>query len=104
MNAIVVPPAFHWPITFLSIVGFTTWVVSLITSNVSQIDRLWTFLPTIYTGYFALLPLWPDEEDVFRVWGVPLAPYVPREVQGVARNEFSLRALLMFSLVVSGPT
>jgi hypothetical protein len=81
----------------------STWITSLITSNVSQIDRLWTFLPTIYVGYFALLPLWPDEEDVLRLWGVPLVPCVPREIEGVVRNEFNLRALLMFLLVVSGP-
>jgi hypothetical protein len=28
MNAIVVPPAFHWPITFCSVVGIVTWITS----------------------------------------------------------------------------
>ncbi|OBZ72701.1 hypothetical protein A0H81_07519 [Grifola frondosa] len=49
-----IPAVFHWPVTFL--------------------DRLWTFLPTIYTAYYALLPLWPLES-------------------------FSPRALLMLGLV-----
>ena len=34
-----------------------TYTASLITGNVSQVDRIWTIMPTLYTTYWALLPL-----------------------------------------------
>lgn len=52
-------------------------------------------MPTIYTAYFALLPLWP------RVSPLPLFPFTPEDVgEGVATN-WNSRALLMFGLQVS---
>lgn len=52
-------------------------------------------MPTIYTAYFALLPLWP------RVSPLPLFPFTPEGVsEGVATN-WNPRALLMFGLQVS---
>lgn len=90
-----VPPEYRWPVQLCAFSAATTYVLSLVTSNVSQVDRLWTFLPTIYTAYYALLPLWPNELP-----GVPLAPYTPKEVGWAAARDFSPRALLMLGLVV----
>jgi len=87
-----VPPAFEWPVQFCVFLTAATFVASIITSNVSQVDRLWTFLPTIYTTYFALLPLWPQEQPFY------LAPYTP-SVLGIAA--YNPRALLLLSLITT---
>ncbi|KAJ7598978.1 hypothetical protein C8J56DRAFT_815284 [Mycena floridula] len=84
---------FAWPLQFCAFTSVITYVVSLVTGNVSQVDRLWTFLPTIYTAYFALLPLWPVSRQPF-----PLCPYVPEELRFAAK-EFSPRATLMLGLI-----
>ena len=87
------PPALHWPVQFCAFVTTATYVTSIITSNVSQVDRLWTFLPTIYTAYFALLPLWSKSQQAF------LIPYTPAELPQDAIKDYSPRALLMLGLV-----
>jgi len=74
----------------------TTYIFSLISGNVSQVDRVWTILPTIYTAYWALLPLWRHGNST--VWGF-FSPYVLEEVAHFARD-FSPRALLMLGLTV----
>ena len=88
-------PLLQWPTKFCATVTVAVYVVSVITGNVSQVDRLWTFLPTIYTGYYALLPLWPSEPYL----GV--FPYTPKEGSLSASKDFSPRALMIFSMVVS---
>jgi len=87
------PPALHWPVQFCAFITTATYVTSVITSNVSQVDRLWTFLPTIYTAYFALLPLWSKSQQTF------LIPYTPAELPQDAIKDYSPRALLMLGLV-----
>ncbi|KAJ6612252.1 hypothetical protein B0H10DRAFT_304223 [Mycena sp. CBHHK59/15] len=89
-----IPPEFDWPVQFCLFSTAATYVASIVTSNVSQVDRLWTFLPTIYTAYFALLPLWPEEQPFY------LAPYTPPALAAFA-EEYNPRALLMLSLVVT---
>ena len=32
---------------------FSTWLVSIITGNYSQIDRLWSIIPVVYVALFA---------------------------------------------------
>ncbi|KAH9966237.1 hypothetical protein BGW80DRAFT_1342690 [Lactifluus volemus] len=64
--------------------------------NVSQVDRVWTFLPTIYTAYWALLPFWPPESAESRRY---LVPSVPQQAAHLARD-FSPRVLLMLGLTV----
>jgi len=87
------PPAYRWPVQFCIFSTATTYILSIITSNVSQVDRLWTFLPTIYTAYYALLPLWPNEQPFI------LYPYSPKDLGWTAATDFSPRALLMLGLV-----
>ncbi len=84
-----------YPLRLCTATTLTTYVLSLITGNVSQVDRVWTFMPAIYTAYWALLPLWPHGSAAWR----PLSPYVPEEATHFAR-EFSPRALLMLALTV----
>ncbi|KAI0029112.1 hypothetical protein K488DRAFT_57136 [Vararia minispora EC-137] len=86
----------QYPLKFCAIVTGLTWILSVATGNVSQVDRLWTFLPTLYTAYFALLPLWPRREAGWLWWGPTLHP----AAQGPTVDEFSSRALLMLSLTV----
>ncbi|TFK72984.1 DUF1295-domain-containing protein [Pluteus cervinus] len=86
--------AFAWPLQFCTFTTIATFVASIVTLNVSQVDRLWTFLPTIYVTYFAFLPLWSNRQLAY------LVPYTPRTLGWAVAEEFSPRALLMFSLVV----
>ncbi|KAK7032916.1 hypothetical protein R3P38DRAFT_2919702 [Favolaschia claudopus] len=89
-----VPPAFQWPVQFCIFSTVATYVASIITSNVSQVDRLWTFLPTIYTAYFALLPLWPQKQPFY------LVPYTPASL-GIPPGTYNPRALMMLALIVT---
>ncbi|KAJ3805117.1 DUF1295-domain-containing protein [Lentinula aff. lateritia] len=83
-----------------------TYIASVLTSNVSQVDRLWTFLPTIYTAYFALGPLWPEEPtSVGGVW-IPFVPFVPAQLHAqYPRDERTgaltvpTRALVLLTLI-----
>lgn len=65
------------------------YIVSEITNNVSQVDRLWAALPLIYAAYFALLPLWPASSFL------GIFPYLPRNAPAVLSLDYSPRALLM---------
>ncbi|KAJ7806112.1 hypothetical protein B0H14DRAFT_3882453 [Mycena olivaceomarginata] len=93
MDTFFIPPAFEWPVQFCIFCSATTYFASIITSNVSQVDRLWTSLPTIYSAYFALLPLWPQQQSFY------LAPYTPASL-GIAPGAYNPRALMMLSLIV----
>jgi len=95
LNAVVasLPSAYHWPVKLCVFSTLATWVLSIITSNVSQVDRVWTFLPTIYTAYYALLPLWPQEPLFF------LCPYTPKILGWAVVKDFSPRAVLLLALV-----
>ncbi|KAF8591117.1 DUF1295-domain-containing protein [Ramaria rubella] len=57
-----IPSTFVQPVKFLLFNITWTYVASVVTNNVSQVDRVWTFLPTLYTAYFAFYPLlsWAD--------------------------------------------
>ena len=90
-----VPPSFHWPLQFFIANVLVSYVLSVVTGNVSQVDRVWTFVPTIYTAYFALLPLWPHKQMML-LW-----PYTPEKIEWKLGERYSPRALLMFGLVVS---
>ncbi|TFK40227.1 hypothetical protein BDQ12DRAFT_680546, partial [Crucibulum laeve] len=94
MTFLDVPPALDWPVQFCAFATAATFVASIVTSNVSQVDRLWTFLPTIYTAYYALLPLWPNTQPFF------LFPYSPKDLGWTVASTFSPRASLMFGLIV----
>ncbi|KAJ3978569.1 hypothetical protein F5890DRAFT_1594901, partial [Lentinula detonsa] len=74
-----------------------TFIASVVTSNVSQADRLWTFLPTIYTAYFALGPLWPKEPTTLGGFWGPF-PQLPRNATG-SSIAFSPRALVLLTLI-----
>ncbi|KAF8802518.1 integral membrane protein [Phlegmacium glaucopus] len=95
MTVFSVPPYLDWPVQFCFLLTVVTWLVSIVTSNVSQVDRLWTFLPTIYTAYYALLPLWPNTQKYLFV------PYTPKDLGWVTVKDYSPRALLMFGLILT---
>ncbi|KIJ66820.1 hypothetical protein HYDPIDRAFT_85909 [Hydnomerulius pinastri MD-312] len=89
-------PIFVWPVKFCLGMTVTTYVLSIVTGNVSQVDRVWTFLPTIYTVYYTLLPLWPRAPPTY------LFPYTPETtVHDSVAGSYSPRALLMSALVVT---
>jgi hypothetical protein len=95
MLAMKVPAGIDWPLQFCFLVTVLTYIASVITSNVSQVDRIWTFLPTIYTAYYALLPLWPHEQYL------PFMPYTPKSLGHDIIKDFSPRALLILALVTA---
>ncbi|KIL59568.1 hypothetical protein M378DRAFT_110916 [Amanita muscaria Koide BX008] len=92
MRHLSIPAGIDWPVQFCVLVSVVTYVASIVTSNVSQVDRLWTFLPTIYTAYYALLPLWPNKQHL------PFTPYTPKSLGHDIVKDFSPRALLMLAL------
>ena len=93
MTPFNVPPSLAWPVQFCAFVTVATWIASLVTGNVSQVDRLWTFLPTIYIAYYAFLPLFPQTQPFF------LVPFTPKELGWRVATHYSPRALLMFGVV-----
>ncbi|KAI0312055.1 DUF1295-domain-containing protein [Amylostereum chailletii] len=93
-----VPSLLVYPLKLCAATTVTTYVLSVITGNVSQVDRLWTFLPTIYTAYWALLPLWPRKNDAG--WRY-LSPFVPEGGRPDVMDQFNPRALLMLGLTVT---
>jgi hypothetical protein len=88
------PPGLQWPVNFMAGVTAVCYIVSEITGNVSQVDRLWALLPFIYAAYFALLPLWPASPFL----GV--FPYLPEDTPAELSSDYSPRALLMLALTV----
>ncbi|KAI0090243.1 DUF1295-domain-containing protein [Irpex rosettiformis] len=87
-----IPPSLQWPMKMCIYTSAACYVLSIVTGNVSQVDRIWTFMPTIYTAYFALLPLWP------RVSPLPFYPLTPENVDNTVATTWNPRALLMFGL------
>ncbi|KAL0954678.1 hypothetical protein HGRIS_003627 [Hohenbuehelia grisea] len=92
-------PVFKWPLEFCAFSTVTTYILSILTGNVSQVDRVWTFLPVIYSAYFALLPLWP-RQAASTIPYVPIIPYIPENISQDLVNGFTPRALLMLGLCV----
>ncbi|KIO34680.1 hypothetical protein M407DRAFT_16643 [Tulasnella calospora MUT 4182] len=45
------------PIDFVIVESLVTFLAGEITGNSSHVDRVWTFLPPLYTAYFTFLPL-----------------------------------------------
>ncbi|EJF64494.1 hypothetical protein DICSQDRAFT_178157 [Dichomitus squalens LYAD-421 SS1] len=88
-----VPPSFQWPVKFCIYNTVVAFVLGAATGNVSQVDRVWTFLPTMYAAYYALLPLWPSKSPL------PLYPFLPETAHPDIAHNFSPRALLMFGLI-----
>lgn len=88
------PLALQWPVNFMIGITAFCYVVSEITGNVSQVDRLWAILPFFYATYFALLPLWPT----YSFLGV--LPYLPEDAPMELSDTYSSRALLMLVLTV----
>jgi len=74
--------ALHPPIYFLLFNTAWTYIAGLVTGNHSQVDRVWTFLPPIYTAYYALLPL---------------LPFAPKDIAEAGLNH---RVLLMAGLQI----
>jgi len=93
MTLFNVPDYLDWPAQFCLLTTVVTWLASVVTSNVSQVDRLWTFLPTIYTAYYALLPLLPNSQPY------PFVPYAPKALGWHTVRDYSPRALLMLTLI-----
>ncbi len=57
-------------------VGFLCFVVSEITRNCSQVDKLWSIMPIIYTWYFAYAGGWDTRMTLMAalatIWGIRL--------------------------------
>ncbi|KAJ4463248.1 hypothetical protein C8J55DRAFT_532254 [Lentinula edodes] len=97
---------FAYPFSLCLFSTAVTYIASVLTSNVSQVDRLWTFLPTIYTAYFALAPLWPQEPTSIAGIRIPFIPFLPAQLQAQYPRDdltgsitFSPRALLILTLI-----
>lgn len=63
----------HTVLPLLGTVVIASYVMSVLTRNVSQVDRMWTTFPVIYSLHFALFPLLNENGAAFahnlpRVW------------------------------------
>ncbi|KAF9070153.1 hypothetical protein BDP27DRAFT_1402219 [Rhodocollybia butyracea] len=89
----------HWsyPISLCVFSTVSTYVLSIVTSNVSQVDRLWTFLPWLYNAYWTFLPLWQREPlfapGILGTIANGVLPWTPKELG--AELQFVPRAILI---------
>ncbi|KAG8737684.1 hypothetical protein FRC10_007938 [Ceratobasidium sp. 414] len=59
-----IDPTFSAPVKFCIFNIAWTFLAGEITGNVSQVDRVWTFLPVFYSAYWSLyLPLYGNEDN-----------------------------------------
>ncbi|KIJ52612.1 hypothetical protein M422DRAFT_223234 [Sphaerobolus stellatus SS14] len=65
-----IPATLQQPVKFCLFNIAWTYIASVITGNCSQVDRVWTFLPTLYTAYFAAYPLFDWAEPSIKARGV----------------------------------
>lgn len=47
-------PSFRWPVMFCVYTTATSWIMSVITGNVSQVDRIWTVCDNVFHSRDAL--------------------------------------------------
>ncbi|KZV67435.1 DUF1295-domain-containing protein [Peniophora sp. CONT] len=94
-----IPALLVYPLKLCAATTFTTYVLSLLTGNVGQVDKIWLYMPTLYTAYWALLPLWPQKV----VGPFYLLPYVPEgaDAQTAIVDNYNPRALVIFGLTVT---
>jgi steroid 5-alpha reductase family enzyme len=78
-------PTLAFPVKFCLFNIAWTFLAGEITGNVSQVDRVWTFLPVIYSAY----------------WGLYLPLYGNGDNQWIKDQGISPRAALMVLLQVS---
>lgn len=65
-----IPPPLVQPVQFMVFNILWTYIASIVTGNVSQVDRVWTFLPTLYTAYYAFYPLLDGADPSIKSHGV----------------------------------
>jgi len=53
-----------------------TYLASILTGNCSQVDRVWTFLPTLYTTWFTFFPTFDSSPLSYRLNGVSPRAYL----------------------------
>ncbi|CAE7147934.1 unnamed protein product [Rhizoctonia solani] len=59
-------PTLAFPVKFCLFNILWTFVAGEITGNVSQVDRVWTFLPVLYSAYWGwYLPFYGNEENMW---------------------------------------
>ncbi|KAB5590056.1 Integral membrane protein [Ceratobasidium theobromae] len=59
-------PTLAFPVKFCLFNILWTFVAGEVTGNVSQVDRVWTFLPVIYSAYWGwYLPLYGGEDNAW---------------------------------------
>ncbi|KAI9434185.1 DUF1295-domain-containing protein [Lactarius indigo] len=70
-------PLFDYPLQECFETTVTLYACSFTFGEIFQVDQLWIILPIIYTGYWALLPLWPSYEAGA---GEPFAHMFPKKL------------------------
>ena len=58
----------HSALTFSTILASFVFVVGRATDNASTVDRLWTFLPVIFSAHFALHSHWTSAANVSKLF------------------------------------
>ena len=84
----------HGGLTLLAVIIFVTYTLSVVTRNVSQVDRLWTYIPVWFSAYYAFTP-------VARIVLASSRALSVQEVATLAWEVTDKRALLSLGLQVS---
>jgi steroid 5-alpha reductase family enzyme len=59
-------PTLAFPVKFCLFNILWTFLAGEITGNVSQVDRVWTFLPVLYSAYWGIyLPLYGNGDNAW---------------------------------------
>lgn len=87
----------HSALTFSTALSVLTFVLGELTNNSSTVDRLWAWLPILYSAHFALHPHWAGAGSVTKLfsWSGALSPW-----QAIVPNGVDERMFLVLILQV----
>jgi steroid 5-alpha reductase family enzyme len=57
-------PVFKYIFIFCNVVAFLTWIMTLLTGNLSQVDRIWSIIPAVYAWIFFATAYYFDPSKV----------------------------------------
>ncbi len=56
----MIPPLLVGPLSACAVITFACWLGSIVLRNYSQVDRLWSIVPSFYLGWFAAAARFAD--------------------------------------------
>lgn len=95
----------HSALTFCTSLSLITFILGELTSNASIVDRVWTFLPLIYSAHFTFHDRWAGGKSVSNLFGNSILKATTNDPvtlwSKVVPNGVNDRMFLVFVLQVS---